>query len=155
MLSHNLLQRSSLSKSIISSPGILVVAPWWISFSLKRFFLQVENGFRHCHTWWETIFLKLCLLPIMKRHYLLTSFWSFQSFFWSWMIELWKSKNLPCSFGLTGRVHEEECDESFSAFCLVTKNCARFLVEKIMERREMIKRKIATLKKAFEKVNFV
>ena len=33
---------------------------------------------------------------------------------------------LPCSFGLTGRVHEEECDESFSVVCLVTKNCAHF-----------------------------
>ena len=56
---------------------------------------------------------------------------------------------------LTGHVHEEEYDESFSAFCLVTKNCARFLVEKIMERREMIKRKVANLEKALEMVNFV
>ena len=31
---------------------------------------------------------------------------------------------------LTGRVHEEECDESFPVFRLMTKNCARFLVEK-------------------------
>ena len=30
-----------------------------------------------------------------------------------------------------------------------------FLIEKRMERREMIKREIATLKKALEKVNFV
>ena len=40
-----------------------------------------------------------------------------------------------------GHVHEEECDESFSVFCLVTKNCAHFLIEKRMERREMIKKK--------------
>ena len=52
---------------------------------------------------------------------------------------------------LTGRVHEEECDESFSVFCFITKNCVRFLVEKRMERREMIKREIATLEKALEK----
>ena len=63
-----------------------------------------------------------------------------------------KSKDLPCSLRLTGRVHEEECDENFSAFYLVTKNCARFLIEKRMERREMIKREIATLEKALEKV---
>ena len=51
---------------------------------------------------------------------------------------------------LTGRVHEEECNESFSVFCLVTKNSARFLIEKRMERREMIKREIVTLEKALE-----
>ena len=38
-------------------------------------------------------------------------------------------KKLPCSLWLTGHVHEEECDESFLVFCLVTKNCARFLIE--------------------------
>ena len=37
-------------------------------------------------------------------------------------------------------------------FFLVTKNCARFLIEKRMERREMIKREIATFEKALEKV---
>jgi len=36
-------------------------------------------------------------------------------------------------------------------FCLVTKNCARFLIEKRMEGGEMIKREIATLEKALEK----
>ena len=50
-------------------------------------------------------------------------------------------RDLPCSLWLTGRVYEEKCDESFSVFCLVTKNGARFLIEKRMERREMIKRK--------------
>ena len=61
-------------------------------------------------------------------------------------------ENLPCSLWLNGRVHEEECDESFSVFRLVTKNSARFLIEKRMERKEMIKREIATLEKALEKV---
>jgi len=61
-------------------------------------------------------------------------------------------RDLPCSLWLTGRVHEEECDESFSMFHLITKNCARFLIEKRMERREMIKREIATLEKTLEKV---
>ena len=62
-------------------------------------------------------------------------------------------RDLPCSFGLTGRVYEEECDESFSVFCLVTKNCVHFLIEKRMERREMIKREIPTLEKVLEKGN--
>ena len=60
---------------------------------------------------------------------------------------------LPCSLWLTGRVHEEECDKSFSVSCLEAKNGASFLIEKRMERREMIKREIATLEKALEKVN--
>ena len=68
------------------------------------------------------------------------------------IVKIKELRDLPCSFGLTGRVHEEECDERFSVFRLVTKNCARFLIEKKMERREMIKREIATLEKALEKV---
>ena len=32
------------------------------------------------------------------------------------LIVKWKRWELPCSFGLTGRVHEEECDENFSVF---------------------------------------
>ena len=36
-------------------------------------------------------------------------------------------KRLPCSLWLTGRVHEEECDESFSVNRLKTRNCVRFL----------------------------
>ena len=57
----------------------------------------------------------------------------------------WKSKeNLPCSFGLTGRIHEEECDESFLVFCLMTKNCTFFFNGKENGKKEMIKREIAT-----------
>ena len=71
------------------------------------------------------------------------------------ILKIKELRDLPYSFRLTGRIHEEECDESFSVFCLVTKNCAHFLIGKRMERREMIKREIATLEKALEKVNFV
>ena len=40
-------------------------------------------------------------------------------------------RDLSCSLWLTGRVHEEERDERFSVFHLITKNYARyFLVEK-------------------------
>ena len=42
-------------------------------------------------------------------------------------------KNLPCSFGLTGRVHEEECDRSFSVFLLNNKErswCLSFKLKK-------------------------
>jgi len=67
------------------------------------------------------------------------------------IVKIKELRILPCSVGLTGRVHEEECDESFSVFCLVTKNCVRFLIDKRMERREMIKREIVTFEKALEK----
>ena len=33
-----------------------------------------------------------------------------------WLQKIKELKDLPCNFGLTGRVHEEECDESFSVF---------------------------------------
>ena len=53
---------------------------------------------------------------------------------------------LPCSLGLTGRVHEEECDESVSMFCLKTRiGGVIFLVEKKMESKEVIQRKIENL----------
>ena len=61
-------------------------------------------------------------------------------------------KRLPCSLWLMGRVHEEECDENFLVFCLVTKMCARFFNGKENGKKEMIKREIATLDKALEKV---
>ena len=51
-----------------------------------------------------------------------------------------------------GRVHEEECDRSFSVIRLKTKNCVRFLMKKENGKKEMIKREIATLEKALEKV---
>ena len=54
---------------------------------------------------------------------------------------------------LKGRVHEEECDESFSVFRLITKNCVRFFFNgKENGKKEMIKKEIATLEKALEKV---
>ena len=63
----------------------------------------------------------------------------------NWLLK-WKNnqrvKKLPCSLWLKGRVHEEECDESFSVFRLITKNCARFLIEKRMERRRWLKEKL-------------
>ena len=52
---------------------------------------------------------------------------------------------------LTGRVHEEECDGSFSVNRLKTRNCVRFY-EKENGKKEMIKREIATLEKTLEKV---
>jgi len=42
--------------------------------------------------------------------------------------------------------------KAFRCFVLKAKNGASFLVEKIMERREMIKRKFANLEKALKKV---
>ena len=42
--------------------------------------------------------------------------------------------------------------KAFRCFILKAKNGASFLFEKIMERREMIKRKIVNLEKALEKV---
>ena len=69
-----------------------------------------------------------------------------------------KMKGLPCNFGLTGRVHEEECDRTFSVLLLSNKEWSLCLffnkLKKRMERREMIKRKIANLEKALEKVIF-
>jgi len=47
-------------KNIISSSGILIAAPRWMTLSFKRSFLQVGNGFRHCRAWRDTVFLKLC-----------------------------------------------------------------------------------------------
>ena len=47
-------------------------------------------------------------------------------------------KNLPCSLWLTGRVHEEECDGSFSVNRLKTKNCVCFF-GKENGKKEMIK----------------
>ena len=58
---------------------------------------------------------------------------------------------LPCSFGLTGRVHEEECDESFSVFCLVTKNCAHFLIEKRNGKKGDDKKRNSNFGEGFEK----
>ena len=49
-----------------------------------------------------------------------------------------------------GRVHEEECDESFSVIRLKTKNCVRFFFSwKENGKKEMIKREIATFTEGF------
>ena len=53
---------------------------------------------------------------------------------------------------LTGRVHEEEYDGSFSVIRLKIKNCVRFFNGKESGKKEMIKREIVTLEKALEKV---
>ena len=48
---------------------------------------------------------------------------------------------LPSRFGLVGHVHEEECDERFSMYCLKkAKNGVGifFYVEKRMESKEVI-----------------
>ena len=106
-----------------------------------------------------TISLPSC--PV--HHVWMTKFWAWWLLnrlrpcdLWTdWLLK-WKNnqrvKNLPCSLWLTGRVHEEECDESFSVFRLMTKNCARFFNWKENGKKEMIKREIATLEKALEKV---
>ena len=58
---------------------------------------------------------------------------------------------------ITGRVHDEECDRSFSVFLFRKQRMVLFfffLVEKRTERRELVKRKIENLEKALEKVIF-
>ena len=50
---------------------------------------------------------------------------------------------------LTGRVHEEECDGSFSVNRLKTKNCVCFFYGKENGKKEMIKREIVTFRKSF------
>ena len=47
---------------------------------------------------------------------------------------------LPFNFGLTGRVHEEEYNESFSMHCLkkAKNGVGVFYVEKRMESKEVI-----------------
>ena len=57
-------------------------------------------------------------------------------------------KNIPCSLWLTGRVHEEECDGSFSVNRFKTRNCVRFY-EKENGKKEMTERKIVTFSKGF------
>ena len=44
-------------------------------------------------------------------------------------------KNLPYSLWLTGRVHKEGCDRSFSVNRLETRNCVHFFMKKRMERK--------------------
>ena len=61
-------------------------------------------------------------------------------------------KNLLCSLWLTGRVHEEGCDGSFSVNRLKTKNCFRFFNGKENGKKEMIKEKLQLLEKTLEKV---
>ena len=57
-----------------------------------------------------------------------------------------------------GHVHEEDCDESFSVFLLSNKEWSQLVfiffykLEKRMERREMIKRKITNLEKTLKRV---
>ena len=55
-----------------------------------------------------------------------------------------------------GRVHEEECDESFLVFLFKKQRMVSifFMLKKRMESKEMIKRKIENLDKTLEKVIF-
>jgi len=72
------------------------------------------------------------------------------------VIAKWKQWELPSSFGLTGRVHKEECGESFLVFLFKKQRMVSvfFMLKKRMESKEVIKRKIKNLEKALEKVIF-